>query len=71
MATLTDRCELSDPGYVVNKAESYVLQARGDDRFPYVDAKAEMKLKNMIGRDMKTPGGQYRTVKQTFINPLA
>ena len=70
MATLSDICELSDPMYVVNKVESYVLQARGDDRFPYVDAQAEKRLRNMIGRDMKSPGGQYRVAPAGFKNPL-
>lgn len=71
MATLTDKCELSDPTYVVAKVESYVLQARGDDRFPYVDSIADRKLRNMIGRDQKSPGGQYRVTPVGFSNPLA
>lgn len=71
MATLTDKCELSDPTYVTTKAESYVLQARGDDRFPYVDSIADRKLRNMIGRDQKSPGGQYRVTPSGFSNPLA
>lgn len=70
-ATYTDKCELSDPMYVVNKTESYVLQARGDDRFPYVDSQADLKLKNMIGRGSKTPGGQVRSARTNFRNPLA
>ncbi len=70
MATLTDKCELSDPTYVVAKTESYVLQARGDDRFPYVDSIADRKLRNMIGRDQKSPGGQYRVTPTGFSNPL-
>jgi hypothetical protein len=69
-ATYTDKCELSDPMYVVNKTESYVLQARGDDRFPYVDSQADLKLKNMIGRGSKTPGGQVRSARSNFKNPL-
>lgn len=71
LATLTDKCELSDPQYVVAKVESLVLQARGDDRFPYVDADAKNKLKNMVGRGMKSPGGQYRVAPSGFRNPLA
>lgn len=70
MATLTDVCELADPQFVVAKAESYVLQSRGDDRFPYVDAVSEKKLKNMVGRDMKSPGGQGRVTSAGFKNPL-
>lgn len=71
MLTLTARCELADSTYVVAKVESYVLQSRGDDRFPYVDSVAEKKLKNLVGRDMKTPGGQYQTVPTGFRNPLS
>lgn len=71
MLTLTSRCELSSSSYVVSKVESYVLQSRGDDRFPYVDSVAEKKLKNLVGRGMKTPGGQYQTVPVGFRNPLA
>jgi len=70
MATLTDKCELSDPTYVVSKVESYVLQARGDDRFPFVDAMSEKKLRNMVGRSMKSPGGQVRITPTGFKNPL-
>lgn len=71
MATLTDKCELSDPTYVVAKVESYVLQARGDDRLAFVDSIADRKLRNMIGRDQKSPGGQYRVAPSNVVNPLA
>jgi hypothetical protein len=70
-ATLSDICELPDPSYVVAKTESYVLQARGDEKFPYVDAIADRKLKNLVSRDMKSPGGQYRVSPAGFRNPLA
>ncbi len=70
LLTLTDVCELPDPTYVVAQTESYVLQSRGDDRFPYVDSTAQNKLRNMTGRDMKSPGGQGRLTKQSFKNPL-
>lgn len=53
MATLTDICELSDPQYVVAKVESYVLQGRSDDRFPIVEADAQRRLQNMLGRGSK------------------
>lgn len=69
--TLTSKCELRDSTYVVAGVESYVLQARGDDRFPYVDAIKEKKLKNMFGRAMKSPGGQYRVAPSGFKNPLS
>ena len=69
-ATLTDICELDDPTYVSTKTESYVLQSRGSDKFPYVDAVSERKLKNLIGRGMKSAGGQYRVSPAGFKNPL-
>ena len=56
-ATLTDICELPDDSYVTEKVKSYVLQARTDERFPQIEASAQMKLKNMIGRKSKPPGG--------------
>lgn len=70
LLTLTDVCELSDPTFVVAQTESYVLQSRGDDRFPYVDSIAANKLRNLVGRDMKTPGGGMRSTPQNFSNPL-
>jgi len=66
-ATLTDICELSDPQYVVSQIESLVLQSRRDERFPTKDAEAQRKLKNMVGREMKTPGGGTNTIKRTGI----
>lgn len=71
MATYSDKCELSDPSYVVTKVEAMVLEARGDDRFPYVDAMAEKKLRNLVGRGSKSPGGQYRVAPAGFKNPLS
>ena len=64
LATLADICELSDPQYVVEKIKSYVLQSRRDERFPQVDAKAEQKLKNMVGRSQKTTSGGVNQVKR-------
>lgn len=71
MATLTDVCELSDPTYVVAQTESYVLQARGDERFPFVNSVANIKLKNLVSRRMRTPGGLVRTAKSMVTNPLS
>lgn len=51
MATYSDMCELSDAQFVVSKIESYVLQARSDDRFPIVEADAQRRLQNMMGRN--------------------
>ena len=70
MATLSDKCELSDPTYVVRSIESYVLYSRGDERFPTAKSEKERQLKNMMGRDMKTAGGQVHTTKSNFRNPL-
>jgi len=57
LATLADKCELPDPNYVTTKVEAYVLQGRGDERFPFVNSQAEQQLLNMMGREMKKPGG--------------
>lgn len=67
LATLADICELPDPQYVVEKVKSYVLQSRRDERFPQVDAKAEQKLKNMVGRAQKTPSGGNNQVRRVGI----
>ncbi len=68
MATLSDICELPDPQYVVSQLESYVLQSRRDERFPSKDAEAQRKLRNMIGRGSKTPGGGVNQVKRTGVS---
>lgn len=68
LATLTDICELPDPQYVVEKVKSYVLQSRRDERFPQVDAKAEQKLKNMVGRAQKTPSGGNNQVRRVGVS---
>lgn len=64
MATLTDVCELPDAEYIKEKVISYVLQSRSDARFPQVDASANAKLRNMVGRNMiQRKGGMNRTPK--------
>lgn len=62
LLTLTDVCELSDPTFVTTKTEAYVLESRNNDRFPIVKAEANNKLQNMVGREMKTPGGGANTI---------
>ena len=57
MVTLTDICELPDPEYVKQKVISYVLQSRSDDRFPQIEADAQRRLQNMVGRQMIQPKG--------------
>lgn len=58
MATLTSICEVPDPTYVKLKVISYVLQSRLDERFPTIEAQANLVLQNMIGREMVVrPGG--------------
>lgn len=70
LLTLTDKCELSDPQYVVRKVESYVLYSRTDDRFPIAEQRAQTSLSNMLGRASK--GSQpNRDTKSKFRNPLA
>lgn len=70
LATLTDVCELSDPTFVTRKIESYVLYSRGDERLSIAESRANERLLNMTGRNMKTPGGQARTTRANFNNPL-
>jgi len=70
MATLTDTCELSDPTYVTRKIESYVLYARGDDKFEVANNRAEKALLNMAGKKMKGAGGQSRDATMKHYNPL-
>jgi len=60
MATLADICELADPQYVVAKIESYVLQSRSDDRFPIIEADAQRRLQNMLGRESKLVTNETR-----------
>ena len=62
MATLTDVCELPDSEYVKQKLISYVLQSRSDERFPTVEAEANNRLLNMIGRSMLQPTGGVKKI---------
>ena len=71
MATLTDVCELPDATFVTRKIESYVLYARGDDKFQIAEARAQATLLNMAGREMKGSGGQGKDTKMRFSNPLS
>ena len=70
MATLTDVCELSDPTFVTRKIESYVLYARGDDKFQIAESRAQTSLLNMAGREMKGTGGQSKDTPMKFNHPL-
>jgi hypothetical protein len=71
MQSLSSVCELSDPTYVTRKIESYVLYSRGDARFPTAEGRANTVLLNMVGRKMKSPGGQGADTGMKFRNPLA
>jgi len=71
MATLTDKCELSDPTFVTRKIESYVLYARGDDKFQIAEQRAQASLLNMAGREMKGSGGQGKDTPSRISNPLS
>lgn len=72
LLTLADVSEIPDPTFVSTQVESYVLQSRGDERFPFVNSVAQQKLQNMIGREGKPPGGQSRDLPGTPVpsNPL-
>lgn len=60
-ATLADKCEFPDDEYVKQKVISYVLQARRDDRFPFINADANRRLANMIGKEARRPVGDNQT----------
>jgi len=62
MATYSDICELPDAEYVRLKLISYVLQSRSDERFPIIDAEANNRLANMIGRSMIQPSGGLKRI---------
>lgn len=68
MATLSDVCELPDAEYVKLKLISYVLQSRSDERFPIIDAEANNRLINMIGRSFVQPSGGLKRIpsNQTY-----
>jgi len=68
MATYSDICELPDAEYVKLKLISYVLQSRSDERFPIIDAEANNRLNNMIGRSMIQPSGGLKRIpsNQTY-----
>ena len=49
LTTLTDVPEMSDPNYISESIIAGVLEARGDDRFPIVRARAQARLNGMVG----------------------
>lgn len=68
LLTLTDKCELPDPMYVVTKVKSFILQSRSDERFPQVDGEAARRLQNMVGRESKgTMDGGTRSLRKSGI----
>lgn len=71
LLTLADTCELPDPSVVTRGIESYVLFARGDEKFPVAEAKYSRALANMMGREMKSATGLGRDTKMRFKNPLS
>lgn len=66
MVSLTSVCELSDQDYVSTKLNALVLKARGDDRFPVIDAEANTKLKNMVSRSQKQNAGTSGSTPKSF-----
>lgn len=67
--TLTDKCEISDPQYVVRKIESYVLFSRNDDRFQTAEQRSQISLSNIISRGVNSYK-PFRTARTSTINPL-
>lgn len=66
LATLTDICEVTDCNYVVQGVIASVLQARGDDRFPIVEAKAQQLLSGMIGENQSSANSSTRAPKKSY-----
>jgi hypothetical protein len=66
LATLTDTCEVPDCNYVVNGIIASVLQARGDDRFPVVEAKTQNLLVGMIGDNQSSASSSTRAPKRSY-----
>jgi len=66
LATLTDICEVPDCNYVVNGIIASVLQARGDDRFPVVEAKTQNLLMGMIGDNQSSASSSTRAPKRSY-----
>lgn len=71
LLTLADVCELADETFVTRKVEAYVLESRSDNRFQVVDADANRKLSNMVGRSNKRPAGPGNRTARNFRNPLS
>ena len=70
LPTLASVCELSDEVYVTRKVEALVLESRSDNRFQLVDADANRRLSNMVGRSNKKPAGTGNRTSMNFVNPL-
>lgn len=51
LVTLADMPVLEDAEYLVDRGISYVLEARGDSRFPLMKAEADRKLATLIERE--------------------
>lgn len=66
LATLTDVCEVPDHNYVTNGIIASVLQARGDDRFPIVEAKTQNLLIGMIGDNQSSASSSTRSPKRSY-----
>lgn len=66
MATLTDVCEVPDGTYVTDGLIAYVLESRGDDRFPTVSARVLSKLQAMIGDNQSGANSATRAPKVNY-----
>jgi len=66
LVTLTDKLEMMDGSYVSDYVISKVLEARSDDRFPIVGARAQQKLSGMIGDNQSGATSVTRAPKMRY-----
>lgn len=66
LATLTDVCEVPDSNYITQGVIAMVLQARGDDRFPIVEAKAQQLLSGMIVENQSSASSSTKAPKKLY-----
>lgn len=66
LATLSDVCEVPDCGFVTQGVIASVLQARGDDRFPIVEANAQKRLLGMIGDNQSSTSSVNKAKKLNY-----
>lgn len=66
LTTLTDVPEMSDPTFITDSIIASVLEARGDDRFPIVRARAQTKLNGMVGDNQSGATSATKVPRQYY-----